>query len=94
MNVRINPRNGSGQFGTELGGLAKCGHRFREFVLRLGVLLVRFARLAVDPMQVAVAVAERALESGGRPGSTASACASASRAILHCVSLTVGAGVR
>ena len=61
MNVRIKPEKRIGPVRAELGGLAECGDRFGELVLRLGVLLVRFPRLAVDAVQVAVAVAERAL---------------------------------
>ena len=56
------PEKRIGPVRTQLGGFAKGGDGIREFVLRLGGLLVRLARFAVDPVQVAVAVAQRALE--------------------------------
>jgi hypothetical protein len=53
---------GIGPVRTQLRRFAKGGDGIREFVLRFGRLLVRFARFAVDPVEMAVAVPKRALQ--------------------------------
>jgi hypothetical protein len=83
MKVRASPRNGSGQSCLSSAASRKAVTASVNSCCASRVFL-RLASLAVDAVQMPFAVAQRCFEVA--LGATLTACASASRAIRHCVS--------